>query len=59
MIQVLPSTKANIKFAAEQIKQNNIVAFPTETVYGLGARLTQIWQLIRFISIKIALYIIH
>lgn len=36
MIQVLPSTKANIKFAAEQIKQNNIVAFPTETVYGLG-----------------------
>lgn len=36
MIQVLPSALANIKIAAEQIKQNNIVAFPTETVYGLG-----------------------
>lgn len=36
MIQVLSSTQANIKLAAEQIKQNNIVAFPTETVYGLG-----------------------
>jgi len=26
-----------IKMAAEEIKQGNLVAFPTETVYGLGA----------------------
>lgn len=30
-------TEENIQRAAEQIKHGNIVAFPTETVYGLGA----------------------
>ncbi|MBU4227523.1 Sua5/YciO/YrdC/YwlC family protein, partial [bacterium] len=28
---------AKIKTAAEEIKKGNLVAFPTETVYGLGA----------------------
>ena len=28
---------AKIKIAAEEIKKSNLVAFPTETVYGLGA----------------------
>jgi L-threonylcarbamoyladenylate synthase len=28
---------AKIKIAAEEIKKGNLVAFPTETVYGLGA----------------------
>ena len=28
---------AQIKIAAEEIKKGNLVAFPTETVYGLGA----------------------
>lgn len=28
---------ARIKMAAEEIKKGNLVAFPTETVYGLGA----------------------
>jgi len=28
---------AKIKLAAEEIKKGNLVAFPTETVYGLGA----------------------
>lgn len=28
---------AKIKMAAEEIKKGNLVAFPTETVYGLGA----------------------
>ena len=27
---------AKIKIAAEEIKKGNLVAFPTETVYGLG-----------------------
>lgn len=32
-----PANKANIKKAAGIIKKGGIVAFPTETVYGLGA----------------------
>ena len=35
--QVLKYTKKNIKIAAEIIKNGGLVAFPTETVYGLGA----------------------
>lgn len=30
-------TEANLKLAAENIRQGQLVAFPTETVYGLGA----------------------
>ncbi len=33
----LPANRANIKKAAEIIKSGGLVAFPTETVYGLGA----------------------
>lgn len=32
--------KENIKIAAELLKQGEVVAFPTETVYGLGADAT-------------------
>jgi len=34
---VLEPTTENIKQAAEMIKKGGLVAFPTETVYGLGA----------------------
>ena len=34
---ILKATRANIVKAAEEIKRGNIIAFPTETVYGLGA----------------------
>lgn len=34
---ILEATSENIVKAAEEIKRGNIVAFPTETVYGLGA----------------------
>lgn len=34
---VLEATHRNIEKAAEEILNGNIVAFPTETVYGLGA----------------------
>jgi len=34
---IKPANKKNIKLAAEIIKHNGLVAFPTETVYGLGA----------------------
>ena len=34
---LLPYNKKNVAVAAEVIKNGGIVAFPTETVYGLGA----------------------
>ena len=36
-LNIYPADKANIKRAAEIIKSGGLVAFPTETVYGLGA----------------------
>lgn len=36
-IMILEATSENILKAANEIKRGNIVAFPTETVYGLGA----------------------
>lgn len=34
--RILKPTPENIKYCAAEIKRGNIVAFPTETVYGLG-----------------------
>jgi len=34
---ILPPTRANIAAAAEAVRAGLLVAFPTETVYGLGA----------------------
>lgn len=36
-MQILQPTEENIKIAADIIKTGGLVAFPTETVYGLGA----------------------
>lgn len=35
--KILQPTEENLHFAAEIIKNGGIIAFPTETVYGLGA----------------------
>ncbi|MBO4779422.1 MAG: threonylcarbamoyl-AMP synthase [Selenomonadaceae bacterium] len=37
MTKILQPTEENLILAAEMIKQGELVAFPTETVYGLGA----------------------
>lgn len=37
MTQILKPSSKNLKLAAETIKKGDVVAFPTETVYGLGA----------------------
>ena len=37
MIPVLPATPENIRLAATRLAAGELVAFPTETVYGLGA----------------------
>ena len=36
-MKILKATEKNISIAAEVIKSGGLVAFPTETVYGLGA----------------------
>ena len=35
--KILDPTEENVALAAETIKNGGLVAFPTETVYGLGA----------------------
>jgi len=35
--QILPATPENIALAAQLLREGGLVAFPTETVYGLGA----------------------
>lgn len=35
--QVLPANEQTLQFAAELLQKGQLVAFPTETVYGLGA----------------------
>src|SRR6185369_13976630 len=37
MTRILPANEANILEAAELLRDGGLVAFPTETVYGLGA----------------------
>ena len=37
MTQLLKADQSSILAAAELLKQGQLVAFPTETVYGLGA----------------------
>jgi len=36
-VKLLPANEGNIRKAAEVIRGGGVVAFPTETVYGLGA----------------------
>ncbi|MDR2103275.1 MAG: threonylcarbamoyl-AMP synthase [Treponema sp.] len=36
-MRLLPLSEENIRLAAEALRQGSLVAFPTETVYGLGA----------------------
>ncbi len=49
---VLKATKDNIKVAAQIIKKGGIVAFPTETVYGLGCDPLNIQAVQRLLTVK-------
>ncbi|HET8985128.1 MAG TPA: L-threonylcarbamoyladenylate synthase, partial [Trueperaceae bacterium] len=37
MIEVLPADDATVAVAVDALRRGRLVAFPTETVYGLGA----------------------
>ena len=49
---VLKATKENIKTAAETVKNGGVIAFPTETVYGLGCDPQNIQAVEQLLTIK-------
>jgi L-threonylcarbamoyladenylate synthase len=52
MTAVLPADAEAIARAAEILREGGLVAFPTETVYGLGADATQAWAVARIYDAK-------
>ena len=40
MVEILRANQQNLKEAGKAIRRGELVAFPTETVYGLGADAT-------------------
>jgi len=51
-MKVLPATPTNIKQAAQVLRQGGLVAFPTETVYGLGANAFDPLAVARIFEVK-------
>ncbi len=52
MTPILPATPKNIAHAARILQQGGLVAFPTETVYGLGANALNADALARIFTAK-------
>ena len=52
MREIAASTELEIKKAAKALKAGHLVAFPTETVYGLGADATSESAVRRIYEIK-------
>ncbi len=52
MAHVLEASPENIRRAAEVLQAGGLVAFPTETVYGLGATITNEKGLVRIFTAK-------
>jgi len=50
--QILPANDAAVASAAQCLKQGGLVAFPTETVYGLGADATNAGAIARLYEAK-------
>ena len=52
-------TEASLQEAARLIQAGELVAFPTETVYGLGADATNDHAVARILRLKVALNLTH
>jgi L-threonylcarbamoyladenylate synthase len=52
MAETLPLTNASIEIAADVLRRGGLVAFPTETVYGLGADATNDTAVARIFEAK-------
>ena len=50
--KVLRADKKNIKYAAAELRKGALVAFPTETVYGLGANILNKRAVARLYRVK-------
>jgi len=50
--RILPADDAGIALAAERLREGAVVAFPTETVYGLGGRADRVESLQAIFSAK-------
>ena len=50
--QILPADAATVAKAAQRLKEGGLVAFPTETVYGLGADATKAEAIARLYEAK-------
>ncbi|MDR3151536.1 MAG: Sua5/YciO/YrdC/YwlC family protein, partial [Holosporaceae bacterium] len=51
-VKLLSPTRENLQFAADEIARGNPVAFPTETVYGLGGNAYDDAAVARVFSMK-------
>ena len=51
-VRITPSTAAAIALAAQHLRAGQLVAFPTETVYGLGADATNPDAVLRIFAAK-------
>ncbi len=56
--QINPEQEVVTK-AARLLKEGNLVAFPTETVYGLGADVQNIQAVTRIYQVKKSLFLIR
>ena len=52
MTKIIPISDASIASAAKHLKAGRLVAFPTETVYGLGADATNASAVARIFAVK-------
>ena len=50
--QIKPATQSNLKTAGKRLREGGLVAFPTETVYGLGGDATNDQAIARIFTIK-------
>jgi len=50
--QILPASEAAVAQAARSLREGGLVAFPTETVYGLGADATNASAIARLYQAK-------
>lgn len=51
-MKILPPTPENIAYAADALRAGEVVAYPTETVYGLGVNPAHAAALDRLVAVK-------
>ena len=51
-MKILTGTSQNLEYIGKEVEAGKIVAFPTDTVYGLGASITQNNSIKRIFDVK-------